>query len=105
MRSGPVLAPRSPRAGDPAIFGRTSLRRRPSAYDPDTSPQIDHSFDQSVHYDDVDRPLIGLRVRHNQFGDGQVVASEGQGPNAKLTVRFPSVGLKRVIARFLTPMG
>jgi hypothetical protein len=33
-----------------------------------------------------------------------VVSCEGQGPNAKLTVRFPSVGLKRVIARFLTPM-
>ncbi len=82
------------------------VRRRPSpTYDQDTSPQIDRSFDQSVHYDDVDRPLIGLRVRHNQFGDGEVVSAEGQGPNAKLTVRFPSVGLKRVIARFLTPMG
>ena len=53
---------------------------------------------------DPDRPVIGLRVRHGQFGDGKVIACDGQGPNAKLTVDFPSVGLKRVIAKFLVPM-
>jgi hypothetical protein len=31
------------------------------------------------------------------------MACDGSGPNAKLTVRFRSVGLKRVIARFLQP--
>ncbi|MBX5482567.1 MAG: UvrD-helicase domain-containing protein [Myxococcaceae bacterium] len=82
---------------------RPTVRRR--SYDDDTGPQIDRSYDQSVHYEDVDRPLIGLRVRHNQFGEGRIVACDGQGPNAKLTVDFPSVGLKRVIARFLTPLG
>jgi DNA helicase-2/ATP-dependent DNA helicase PcrA len=68
-------------------------------------PVVDRSYDQSVHYEETDRPLLGLRVRHPQFGDGAVVAVDGSGPNAKLTVTFPSVGLKRVIARFLTPLG
>jgi len=80
------------------------MHRRPVRNEPGTRPEIDTSFDQSVHYDDVDRPLIGLKVRHNQFGQGTVVACDGSGPNAKLTVRFPDVGLKRVIARFLTPV-
>jgi hypothetical protein len=31
------------------------------------------------------------------------VACDGAGPNAKLTVAFPKLGLKRIIARFLQP--
>ena len=42
-------------------------------------------------------------IRDMQFGDGEVMACDGSGPNAKLTVRFRTVGLKRVIARFLQP--
>jgi DNA helicase-2/ATP-dependent DNA helicase PcrA len=80
-------------------------RRRSVREDDDTAPRIDRSYDQSVHYEDVDRPLIGLRVRHAQFGEGEVMAVDGAGPSAKLTVKFGSVGLKRVIAKFLTPLG
>jgi DNA helicase II / ATP-dependent DNA helicase PcrA len=91
------------RAAPPPQF--VPPRRRSIREDDDTAPRIDRSYDQSVHYEDVDRPLIGLRVRHAQFGDGEVMAVDGAGPNAKLTVKFGSVGLKRVVARFLTPLG
>ncbi len=88
-------------------------QRQPSAYAPkirrrdeydQTGPQIDRSFDQSTDFHESGSEVKGLRVRHSQFGDGVVVEVDGQGPNAKLTVKFPAVGLKRVIARFLTPM-
>jgi DNA helicase-2/ATP-dependent DNA helicase PcrA len=41
----------------------------------------------------------GARVRHAQFGVGVVVAADGD----KVSVRFPAVGLKRVVARFVQP--
>ena len=44
-----------------------------------------------------------MRVQHTQFGKGVIMAAVGQGPNAKLTVRFETVGTKTVIARFLQP--
>jgi DNA helicase-2/ATP-dependent DNA helicase PcrA len=42
---------------------------------------------------------IGARVNHAQFGGGVVEEAAGD----KITVRFASVGVKRVIARFLQP--
>ena len=53
--------------------------------------------DYSQH---ADNP-IGARVVHAQFGKGKVLSSSGMGSNAKLTVRFETVGVKTVIARFL----
>jgi DNA helicase-2/ATP-dependent DNA helicase PcrA len=46
----------------------------------------------------------GMTVRHAVFGVGRVVAADGDGPDAKLTIRFPSVGDKRIVARFVTPI-
>jgi DNA helicase II / ATP-dependent DNA helicase PcrA len=78
--------------------------RRPTRRDPDEGPRIDRSYDQSGQYFESADTVIGSYVRHGQFGDGRVVACDGQGPNAKLTVKFSSVGLKRVVARFLSPL-
>ncbi|MCL2178426.1 MAG: UvrD-helicase domain-containing protein [Proteobacteria bacterium] len=55
------------------------------------------SEDYSQH---TDNP-VGARVFHAQFGKGKVLSSSGMGANAKLTVRFETVGVKTVIARFL----
>lgn len=43
----------------------------------------------------------GVRVLHATFGEGEVVSSEGQGSRQKLTIRFPQVGHKVVVARFV----
>jgi DNA helicase II / ATP-dependent DNA helicase PcrA len=80
--------------------GFTPARRRP--YD-DDGPRIDRSYGQQAESGFDGESVVGLRVRHAQFGEGEVVACDGSGPNAKLTVAFPRVGLKRIIARFLQP--
>ncbi|MEO0814285.1 MAG: 3'-5' exonuclease, partial [Myxococcota bacterium] len=43
----------------------------------------------------------GQRVNHASFGEGVVVSSEGSGKRQKLTVDFPSVGRKVIVARFV----
>jgi len=45
----------------------------------------------------------GSFVIHGSFGRGQVVDVSGYGTQARVTVRFASVGTKKVIARFLKP--
>lgn len=43
----------------------------------------------------------GTRVNHATFGEGQVVSSEGAGADQKLTVQFPNIGRKVIVARFV----
>jgi DNA helicase II / ATP-dependent DNA helicase PcrA len=42
----------------------------------------------------------GMRVRHAQFGVGNVIACEAQGDDLKITVRFNSVGVKKLLGRY-----
>ena len=42
----------------------------------------------------------GVRVRHPLFGVGTVLRREGAGEDLKLTVSFPAVGAKKLVARF-----
>jgi DNA helicase-2/ATP-dependent DNA helicase PcrA len=44
---------------------------------------------------------VGVKVRHAQFGIGEVRAWQSSGADLKVTVRFASVGAKTVLARFL----
>jgi len=58
--------------------------------------------------DETERPTarggpgspVGVRVIHPQFGEGVVVASEGIGERAKLTVQFRRAGVKKILAAF-----
>ena len=43
---------------------------------------------------------IGARVRHQRYGTGVVLRSEGAGDDAKLTVSFPGYGQKKFMAKF-----
>ncbi len=80
---------------------------------------VDYSYDQSWRSPERSfprrpprpspapaRPIgaMGLTVRHAVFGVGKVVSADGEGPDAKLTIRFPGVGEKRIVARFVTPI-
>ncbi|WP_404364891.1 ATP-dependent helicase [Corallococcus coralloides] len=80
-------------------------QRRRNWDDDEAGPRVDRSYSQaSSDMDGVGGDVRGMRVRHEQFGSGRIVAAEGAGPNAKVTVEFGgNVGLKRVIARFLIP--
>ncbi|QSQ19680.1 UvrD-helicase domain-containing protein [Pyxidicoccus parkwayensis] len=99
----------------PALFGisehdvpepprAVAVAPRKRTYDEDDGPRIDRSYSQASDMDGVTGDVRGMRVRHEQFGTGRVVSTDGSGPNAKVTVEFGGgVGLKRVIARFLIP--
>ncbi len=47
-----------------------------------------------------ERSPVGAWVSHPQFGEGQVVACEGRGERAKLTVQFRRAGTKKILAAF-----
>jgi DNA helicase-2/ATP-dependent DNA helicase PcrA len=42
----------------------------------------------------------GDRVRHPKYGEGVVYHREGDGEDAKITVQFPSVGLKKLVEKY-----
>jgi DNA helicase-2/ATP-dependent DNA helicase PcrA len=58
---------------------------------------VDDGFDD----DAPAGPRPGTRVFHPKFGEGVVLGCEGRGADAKLTVRFASVGPRKLIARYL----
>lgn len=48
---------------------------------------------------------IGMRVYHRSFGEGDVVGIEGSGRGQRLTVVFPDLGQKTIVARFVERLG
>jgi DNA helicase-2/ATP-dependent DNA helicase PcrA len=55
-------------------------------------------------YEDEDQSVSGLRmgvrVRHAQFGVGTVIAVEEHNDDLKVTVRFNTVGVKKLLAKY-----
>ena len=45
---------------------------------------------------------IGAKLRHSQFGIGEVRGWQSAGADLKVTMRFPTAGIKTILARFLT---
>lgn len=43
---------------------------------------------------------VGTMVKHERFGKGKVVSIDGDAPNTKATVYFPSAGQKQLLLRF-----
>jgi DNA helicase-2/ATP-dependent DNA helicase PcrA len=60
--------------------------------------------EETPRYEDEDQSAIGvrvgMRVKHAQFGVGTVLAVEEHTDDYKVTVRFNSVGQKKLLARF-----
>ncbi len=46
---------------------------------------------------------LGARVRHGKFGEGVVLNIEGNGPNARVEVRFEHQGTKWLMAQYVSP--
>ncbi|MBI2376543.1 MAG: UvrD-helicase domain-containing protein [Deltaproteobacteria bacterium] len=78
------------------------LRSRIEDLDPDAAelPSDPKPLREGVMDEDLG---VGTVVRHNSFGLGVVEEVDGHGPRASLGIRFPGIGLKRVVARFVTP--
>jgi len=88
----------------PAPKETPSVKRKRDWGDEDDGPRVDRTYSQTSDGEGIGGDVRGMRVRHNQFGMGRIISTDGQGPNAKVTVDFGGqVGLKRVIARFLMP--
>ena len=49
---------------------------------------------------DLPRFVKGERVSHGTFGSGMVMEVSGFGPDLKVTVKFESVGIKKLLARY-----
>lgn len=58
------------------------------------------SFSSSVPATDLSGLEVGAKVRHDRFGEGEVVAIEGNGGNAKATVAFTHFGQKQLLLKF-----
>ncbi len=43
---------------------------------------------------------VGNIVSHTKFGNGEVISLEGSGANQKAEIRFPSVGVKKLLLQF-----
>src|SRR6185369_11066432 len=68
----------------------------------DTPVQFDPTAIKAAKQSEAPRAELkrGVRVRHEQFGDGTILTMEGSGPDAKLTVYFDRAGSKKFIAKF-----
>jgi DNA helicase II / ATP-dependent DNA helicase PcrA len=76
---------------DPHYYRRDLQQpRRPS---PDT--------ERRIVFDEGEATIVpGARVEHDQFGEGKVIAMEGQGSQQRAVVFFEQVGQKKLALRF-----
>jgi hypothetical protein len=95
--SGPWQQGRWSRSVPPAPV-RRAAPSVPSA----PSGEITRHYDEGMAPGDNELGLrIGGKIRHAQFGVGEVRSWQVSGADLKVTVRFPSAGMKTVLARFL----
>ncbi|MDP5076430.1 MAG: ATP-binding domain-containing protein, partial [Flavobacteriales bacterium] len=99
-------------------INRLPLQDKPKSSFPPSSPtpppmppQIDTSKLKKV---DMNAPVplpagdwalpheiqVGVEVQHEKFGKGKVIKVEGESPNEKATVFFPSEGQKQLLLKF-----
>jgi DNA helicase-2/ATP-dependent DNA helicase PcrA len=73
--------------------------RRPDRWREDQPAQSSYAYED----EDQSSPTgvkLGMRVRHPQFGVGTVIAVESYNDDEKITVRFLSVGQKKLLAKY-----
>ena len=80
-------------------------KQKASAQRPETSEFIDDFFNE-VEPDSAEDTNYskGQHIFHATFGKGTVLTSQGKGRDEKLTVNFPNVGRKVIVARFVEPI-
>jgi DNA helicase-2/ATP-dependent DNA helicase PcrA len=100
-----------PDAARPWRHPQASPAHAPPAYGPPTSSPppdadgryVDHEFFDDRPDDVTEMPLRrGARVKHDRFGEGQVIRVVSVGEPAVVAL-FPGWGEKKILARFLRP--
>jgi DNA helicase-2/ATP-dependent DNA helicase PcrA len=98
----PVAARRPARAEPRAWSDRAadaSPRAAARTVERDDGMVIEYDHDEG-HADEL--PFyLGQRVRHPRYGEGEVQGFTGSGRELKLTVYFPSIGPKTIVASFI----
>ncbi|MBL8143053.1 MAG: UvrD-helicase domain-containing protein [Acidobacteria bacterium] len=87
-------------------YGRGGAATRPAGGGSSRSTEAGPTYKYEDEDQSSDTGLkLGMKVRHAQFGVGTVIGIDPAGDDTKLTVRFASVGPKKLIAKFahLTP--
>ena len=89
------VAPEAPANRAAAAAASTSEAPRPVQFDPS-------AIRPAAQKSEGPRGELkrGVRVRHEQFGDGTILTMEGNGPDAKLTVYFDRAGSKKFVAKY-----
>ncbi|NNE55288.1 MAG: ATP-binding domain-containing protein, partial [Flavobacteriales bacterium] len=64
------------------------------------SPSPQRAQTEMFESDDVSGLQAGMQVKHQKFGKGKVLSIEGESPNRKATVFFPSTGQKQLLLKF-----
>jgi len=99
-RIAPVL-----QSGYPGNFAHAHYEFRTNPYGRGGRGARFREEQEKYSYEDEDQSTMaglrpGMRVRHAQFGIGTVLSVEEHTDDYKITVRFNSVGQKKLLARF-----
>ena len=86
---------------------------KPAAQVPPSSPRTQPQFPRPNSGAPLTKPLppvmppsarkgarTGMTVQHPKYGTGTVVRREGEGDDAKITVNFPGIGLKKLVEKY-----
>jgi DNA helicase-2/ATP-dependent DNA helicase PcrA len=73
----------------------TSPFQQPKAMEPSAAPT-----EQTSLPEDISGLKAGMKVRHDRFGTGEIIALEGSGGNTKATVHFSNFGQKQLLLKF-----
>ena len=95
------IEPEPPRWQMPSYAVRNPYGRK---YGQGSRPRDSVADTPAYSYESEDQSAAGVRtgmkVRHKQFGVGTVIGIDDEGLDTKVTVRFLSVGTKKLVARF-----
>jgi DNA helicase-2/ATP-dependent DNA helicase PcrA len=84
----------------PTVYGAGSRPQRAAPPSPPGQITVHYDDDAGGHDDELGL-RVGARLRHPQFGVGEVRAWQSAGADLKVTMRFPAAGVKTILARFL----
>ncbi|MFQ5669374.1 MAG: ATP-dependent helicase [Acidobacteriota bacterium] len=62
--------------------------------------EVTVEYEDEVPADDPRLLRVGMKVLHPRYGPGTILSREGSGLRLKLTVSFPGVGRKKLMARY-----
>ena len=97
--TSPFQQPRAVEKEEPSFISpvaQAQQRQRLTKVETTTSTPASSSAPAS----DLSGLRVGVKVRHDRFGEGEVIAIEGDGGNAKATVAFTHFGQKQLLLKF-----